>query len=269
MTPEQLQAIRQELRNLDDRELLRRVALEESEFLPEAMQIAREELQLRNIKPLTADEFLANFSNEPSALGREVEKEPVPEGRQEEGAQGASAPQYGGFWRRFAALWLDILVLSPVALIFVWLDAQTRYAQAYFVLPNLILGVFYHVYLVQRFGGTPGKLIMRLNITRLNGLPVGRKEAFLRYLPELVLSVWIGIGTAYASFDLTDADQALSYMDRAQRRANLIPGFGAIQVLNSIWVWSELLVLLTNKKRRALHDFLAGTVVIRHRVTAA
>ena len=30
----------------------------------------------------------------------------------------------------------------------------------------------------------------------------------------------------------------------------------------NIWFWSELLVLLTNQQRRALHDFLAGTVVI-------
>lgn len=28
-------------------------------------------------------------------------------------------------------------------------------------------------------------------------------------------------------------------------------------------MWSELLVLLFNEKRRALHDFIAGTVVVR------
>jgi uncharacterized RDD family membrane protein YckC len=28
-------------------------------------------------------------------------------------------------------------------------------------------------------------------------------------------------------------------------------------------LYSEFIVLLTNKKRRALHDFMAGTVVIR------
>jgi uncharacterized RDD family membrane protein YckC len=35
------------------------------------------------------------------------------------------------------------------------------------------------------------------------------------------------------------------------------------QVVENIWVWSELVVLLTNRKRRALHDFIAGTVVIK------
>lgn len=29
-----------------------------------------------------------------------------------------------------------------------------------------------------------------------------------------------------------------------------------------IWVWSEFIILLSNEKRRALHDFLAGTVVV-------
>jgi uncharacterized RDD family membrane protein YckC len=31
----------------------------------------------------------------------------------------------------------------------------------------------------------------------------------------------------------------------------------------NVWIFSEFVVLLTNKKRRALHDFMAGTVVIR------
>jgi uncharacterized RDD family membrane protein YckC len=35
------------------------------------------------------------------------------------------------------------------------------------------------------------------------------------------------------------------------------------------WLWSELVVLRLNQKRRALHDFIAGTVVIRVRPTRA
>ena len=30
----------------------------------------------------------------------------------------------------------------------------------------------------------------------------------------------------------------------------------------NLWVFSEPIVLLTNKKRRAIHDFIAGTMVI-------
>jgi hypothetical protein len=31
------------------------------------------------------------------------------------------------------------------------------------------------------------------------------------------------------------------------------------------WTFSEVLVMLTNKRRRALHDFIAGTLVVRTR----
>ncbi|MBC7525059.1 MAG: hypothetical protein H7239_11545 [Flavobacterium sp.] len=33
--------------------------------------------------------------------------------------------------------------------------------------------------------------------------------------------------------------------------------------LANIWTWSELLVLLTNPRKRALHDYVAGTVIVK------
>jgi uncharacterized RDD family membrane protein YckC len=266
MTQEELEAIKQAFRNLDDHELLRRVALEESEFRNEALQIAHAELELRNIKPLSADEYMAQFPKEtPVSL---AQMQTTPE-RKPVGGEGGNEPKYGGFWRRFAAMLLDGLVFLPLVSLILWLDTLSKYAQVYLFVPTRILGIFYHVYLVQRFGGTPGKLIMGLNITKLDGVPVGSREALLRYLPELILSICMGLSFSYASFQMTDADQALSFMARSQRQASLAPDFGLIQTLNSIWTWSELLVLLTNKKRRALHDFIAGTVVIQRRPAAA
>jgi uncharacterized RDD family membrane protein YckC len=35
-----------------------------------------------------------------------------------------------------------------------------------------------------------------------------------------------------------------------------------VDIVEQVWTWSEVIVLLTNRKRRALHDFLAGTIVI-------
>jgi hypothetical protein len=34
-------------------------------------------------------------------------------------------------------------------------------------------------------------------------------------------------------------------------------------LLAGLWSWSELAVMLTNPERRALHDFIAGTIVIK------
>jgi hypothetical protein len=37
-------------------------------------------------------------------------------------------------------------------------------------------------------------------------------------------------------------------------------------VVQQVRIWSELVVMLTNERRGALHDFISGTVVIRRRV---
>jgi len=33
-------------------------------------------------------------------------------------------------------------------------------------------------------------------------------------------------------------------------------------IANQVWIWSEFIVMMTNQKRRALLDFIAGTVVL-------
>lgn len=40
-------------------------------------------------------------------------------------------------------------------------------------------------------------------------------------------------------------------------------GFWLLTVLPGLWFVAEVLTMLTNEKRRALHDFIAGTVVVR------
>ena len=64
VSPEQRREIKERMKDFKDHELLRIVALEESEFIPEAIQIAREELELRNVKPLDAGEYYIQFPSE-------------------------------------------------------------------------------------------------------------------------------------------------------------------------------------------------------------
>ena len=40
-------------------------------------------------------------------------------------------------------------------------------------------------------------------------------------------------------------------------------GFWLLMALPALWFFAEVLTMLTNEKRRALHDFIAGTVVVR------
>lgn len=124
--------------------------------------------------------------------------------------------------------------------------------------------MFYEVYLVKRFGGTPGKLIVGIKIIKVDGSAIGYREAILRYLPGFIFSLLSSSGLVIARFSISDADFfAVPAMQRTALVATLIPAWcrwGGIA--DQAWMWGELLVLLTNKKKRALHDYIAGTVVI-------
>jgi uncharacterized RDD family membrane protein YckC len=37
----------------------------------------------------------------------------------------------------------------------------------------------------------------------------------------------------------------------------------AIDIFQNVWICSEVFVVLLNRRKRALHDFIGGTVVIK------
>ncbi|SRR6266581_5683817 len=173
--------------------------------------------------------------------------------------------QYGGFWRRFGAYWLDFIVLLPLVLLTLWLSPRSKYFYAWYFLPGLLIGLWYNVYLVRRFGGTPGKLVMKLRICKIDGESVGYREAALRYSVLMALTSLQSIAITISALHMSDTEYlSLGFMARSQRIVAEAPGwYRPVDVLAQVWIWSEFLVLLTNRKRRALHDFMAGTVVIR------
>lgn len=172
--------------------------------------------------------------------------------------------QYAGFWPRLGALLLDLVIMLPLIVLSVWCSKRYRLFELYYFLPSTLFSLFYGVYLVRRFGGTPGKLIVGVRIRKVSGEPVGYREAFLRYLPDFMLGILGSVAVIIAVMRMTDAEyHALSFMERSKRIVELTPWYTPLQIVQNIWVWGELIVLLTNRKRRALHDFIAGTVVVR------
>jgi len=174
--------------------------------------------------------------------------------------------RYAGFWPRLGALLLDLLIWLPLIglTLWIWKQQQHRLLMLYFFVFIMLFGLFYSVYLVQRFGGTPGKLVMGVRIRKLNGEPVGYREAFLRYFPEFLFGLLMNVAMIYALLHISDsAYQTLSLSERSVRLAMLAPSwYRPVNIVDHVWVWGELVVLLTNRKRRALHDFIAGTVVV-------
>jgi hypothetical protein len=64
---------------------------------------------------------------------------------------------------------------------------------------------------------------------------------------------------------MTDAEYfSMGWIERTQQMIKQAPSwYQIVNITMNIWIWGEFITMLTNKKRRAVHDFMAGTVVIR------
>lgn len=171
--------------------------------------------------------------------------------------------EYAGFWKRFGAYLLDVLFMLPLTGIAFWLSSVSKSYYLYYLIPGTLFGLWFHVYLVKRYAGTPGKLVMKIQIRKVDGSRVGYREAFLRYSVLFILTILISVAFIIASYRISDAEyHSLTYTERSLRLMSFTPGwYKIVNILMNVWIWSEFIVILTNKKRRAIHDFIAGTVV--------
>jgi uncharacterized RDD family membrane protein YckC len=176
----------------------------------------------------------------------------------------SDSSRYAGFWPRLGSVLLDMLIVLPLIAVATWCAWHYRLFRVYYLIPGTLFALFYNVYLVRRFGGTPGKLIVGIRIRKLDGEPVGYREALLRYAPDLVFSLLLSVAAILSLFHITDAEyHSLSLEERAKHEADFAPSwYKPLRWTAAAWNCSELIVLLTNRKRRALHDFIAGTVVV-------
>lgn len=172
---------------------------------------------------------------------------------------------YGNFGYRFAALLLETLILLPITLVVLFINNTNLY-NYYYTLPiNYVLVFFYYVYLPVRYGATPGKMIMGLQILKLDGTPIGYKESFLRYLPMFavtMISVIITlIGLLYAD---ADTYNGLPWVQKQQYIQSFTSPWNYINigVINLVYFGSFIYYMLDDRNR-SLSDVIGGTVVVK------
>ena len=176
--------------------------------------------------------------------------------------------EYAGFWKRFGAYWLDVIVFLPLIALSMWGNGQSRLFNLYYFFPGILIGLFFHVYLVKRYGGTPGKLLLKIKIAKIDGRDVGYKEAMLRYVVLFIITIAMSIAMIMVTLEMTDAEYfSMGWQKRALYMAERAPSwYSLVNIAMNVWIWSEFITMLMNKKRRAIHDFIAGTVVIHSKM---
>jgi uncharacterized RDD family membrane protein YckC len=166
--------------------------------------------------------------------------------------------KYIGFWDRVGMRILDILITAiPFVLIYKYsLVLSVKVESIYpFFIYWIIFYVFY-VFMTVRYGGTPGKLILKARIVSKSGSCLNIKNAILRlgfYIPYSIVTILIlqeGLNSNINSHDV------LHFLSIHKGT------FKSIQVLLSFLIIIDEIYLIFNKKKRAIHDLLAGSFVV-------
>jgi predicted lactoylglutathione lyase/uncharacterized RDD family membrane protein YckC len=179
--------------------------------------------------------------------------------------EGVNDSLYADFWSRLGSLFLDAVFTLPFYCLILYLNSSTTHAIVYTAIPSLLFAIAYHVYLPKKYGGTPGKLVAGISIIRLDGQPIGYKEAFVRQSILLLLTLMKLVIMIIAAPQANDnIYRSLSWIRQPQYLITFEPGAHRLNLwLDNIWVYGELIVLLTNKRKRAIHDYMAGTVIVK------
>lgn len=100
---------------------------------------------------------------------------------------------FAGFWRRFAALIIDGLIVWLLCLITII---------PYWISPLAILiAAYYHVvFETSELRGTPGKVIMNIVVTKTNGNTMTIKDSLIRFIVSFISSAIFLVGYIMSLF---------------------------------------------------------------------
>ena len=194
---------------------------------------------------------------------RRKDVEALKKQRRLDGLGDAGQGPYAGFAPRALALFIDSVIWIPINIAFHSLfNGKTNSLALLSYLLLIVLSLAHPVIFHAQWGQTLGKMVSRIKVTRLDGKPIGYGKAALRSSVDILLmALYVsGVVSIYATWEGPEWS-TLSYMELnaalRERNASVL-----YLTLSLIWTGSELVVLLLNEKKRALHDFIAGTVVI-------
>lgn len=174
--------------------------------------------------------------------------------------------EYGGFWRRLGAFVVDGLIMLPVAMaVIYWGLPSSKFFMIWWLLPAVALNTVYNIYFVTLWGGTPGLLLFRLRIRMLDHAPVTLKAAVIRYGVLWTMGTIMACGGVIGTLRIDDtAYLSMSAPQIASEMTRLQPGWSRLaSKVFQYWAYAEFFTLLFNKQRRALQDYMAGTVVVK------
>jgi len=163
--------------------------------------------------------------------------------------RGHTDKRYKTFWRRFFASWIDSFILYIIHYLITIIITTSDYIMndigfLFLALLPFAYSMIFHGY----YGQTFGKMVMKVKLYNKDEIhDVKFIQAFYRELIPIIIIV-LSYGLNFIEINL-DNIYFMTYM-------------GIVASISLIWYLLEIFTMLFNTKRRALHDFIAGTVVL-------
>jgi len=177
---------------------------------------------------------------------------------------------YAGFFKRIGSGVIDMLLLLSIVLIISFNLEKSIFSTIIVMIVPELLASAYFIYFHYKFGATLGKMAVGIKVTFPNGKKIGFKQALIRSSVDLALfmAFVLAVIIAFINADPEIYYSAVWQQDPRYMLALFPVWYGALNLVSKIWLWSEFVVLLFNKRKRAIHDYIAGTVVINKHVVA-
>ncbi|MBM3515927.1 MAG: RDD family protein [Alphaproteobacteria bacterium] len=160
---------------------------------------------------------------------------------------------HAGFWRRIAALLVDLLVVGAYGMVigFTFFDLFSAWTwEGNFL--GIALAFPYFAIMNSRVGGgsTVGKRFLKLQVVGRDHLPVSLQRSSARSLLLVIPFILNGIEAR--------ADESFGFVGLALFSVAIFVIFGGMITI-------AYLYLFNRRNRRSLHDMLAGTMVVDRR----
>lgn len=179
-----------------------------------------------------------------------------------------------GFWRRTAALIIDgfVLMLLSFFLISIVMSvgkgitkdfSETKAALIAMSAAATVLCMFYFIFLHAKSGQTMGKMGMKIKVLRAGGGPINLGIAAFRYVIYFFLAYDLATVASLARIPGSQWD-VLAHEEKISLFNQHLVLF-SIMITTAFFAWTvaEVTCLLADPKKRALHDFIAGTKVVK------
>lgn len=164
--------------------------------------------------------------------------------------------RYSTFWPRLWAGFLDGLVFSPISIAasyLLWPNHGTIFLICWTIFETSAYYV-YSVWMHAHYGQTLGKKWMGVQVLNVaeDRIPT-LWQAFLRDIGDIALTA---AGLCYTLYLILTHHYSPAVVETSLF-------LGVVSWANTGWFVLEMVTMFTNPKRRAFHDLIAGTVVVR------